>query len=316
VSQPTTRVLAMLELLQANHFMSGAALAARLGVDERTVRRYAGRLGDLGVPVVAERGRHGGYRLMPGYKLPPLMFTDEEATAMVLGLLAGRRLGGLAGEATESALAKVRRVLPAALRERVLALQENLGFTLAARQGVASAADVVLTLAAAASEGRRVRLRYLSWQGVGSDRELDPYGLVFHSGRWYVTGFDHQSGEVRTFRVDRVRSAELGTASFAVPDGFDPVQHVTRSLAAVPYAHEVEVVFHTTLQEARVRIPPAVATLTETDEGVLMRARAEHLGGMARMLAGLGWAFEIRRPDDLRRALRDLAADLVRLAET
>src|SRR5258708_18586007 len=92
VSHPMTRLLAMLELLQANHFLTGAALSARLGVDERTVRRYAGRLGDLGIPVVAERGRHGGYRLMPGYKLPPLMFTDEEATVMVLGLLAGRRL--------------------------------------------------------------------------------------------------------------------------------------------------------------------------------------------------------------------------------
>jgi len=306
----------MLELLQANHFLTGPALAARLGVDERTVRRYAGRLDDLGIPVVAMRGRHGGYRLMPGYKLPPLMFTDEEATAMVLGLLAGRQLGGLAGEATESALAKVRRVLPAALRDRVLALQETLSFTLTARQGTASAAEVVLTLAAAASERRRVRLRYVSWQGAGSDRELDPYGLVFHSGRWYVTGQDQQSGEVRTFRVDRVKSAVPGTASFEVPGDFDPVQHVTRSLAAVPYAHEVEVVFHTTLKQARARIPPAVATLTQTDEGVLMLARAEHLDGMARMLAGLGWSFEIRRPDELRRAVRDLAAELVRLTET
>ncbi|HXA61742.1 MAG TPA: HTH domain-containing protein, partial [Streptosporangiaceae bacterium] len=130
MSHPTTRVLAMLELLQAHHRLGGAALAERLGVDVRTVRRYADRLAELGVPVVAERGRYGGYRLMPGYKLPPLMLTDDEATAVVLGLLAGRRLG-LPADATESALAKVQRVLPVALRERVQALQETLGFTLA-----------------------------------------------------------------------------------------------------------------------------------------------------------------------------------------
>jgi predicted DNA-binding transcriptional regulator YafY len=230
----------MLELLQANHRIGGAELARRLRVDERTVRRYAARLEELGVPVVAERGRHGGYRLRPGYKLPPLMLTDDEATAVVLGLLAGRRLG-LPGQATESALAKVRRVLPTALAQRVQALEETLGFTLAARDGTAPATAALLTLAEAARARRRVRIGYRSWREATSERDLDPYGLVFHSGRWYVTGHDHASGEVRTFRVDRVRTATLGSDTYQVPDDVDPVQHVTRSLAAVPYTHEVEV---------------------------------------------------------------------------
>jgi predicted DNA-binding transcriptional regulator YafY len=304
----------MLELLQANHRMGGAALASRLGVDERTIRRYAGRLAELGIPVLAERGRYGGYRLMPGYKLPPLMLTDDEAAAVILGLLAGRRLG-LPGEAAESALAKVQRVLPATLRERVQALQETLGFTMAAREGAAPAAAAVLTLASAARERRRVRLRYRSWAGADSERDLDPYGLVLHSGRWYVTGHDHQSRQIRTFRVDRVMSVQPGTAAFEVPDSFDAVRHVTQSLAAVPYAHEVEVVLQTTLGQARARIPPTVATLTETAGGVVLWARAERLDGMAQMLAGLGWAFTIRRPQELRGAVRDLAARLTAQAD-
>lgn len=310
-SHPTTRVLAMLELLQAHHRMTGPDLARRLGVDERTVRRYAARLDDLGVPVVAERGRYGGYRLMPGYKLPPLMLTDDEAVAVVLGLLAGRRLG-LPGQATESALAKVQRVLPAALRDRVQALRETLGFTLAARDAAAPSTGVLLTLAAAVRERRRVRLRYRSWQGADSERDLDPYGLVFHSGRWYATGHDHLSGEVRTFRVDRIASADTsgaatGSAAYEIPAGADPVQHVTRSLAGVPYAHEVEVLLETTLEQARRRVPATVATLTETAGGVVMTTRAEQLDGMARMLAGLGWPFVIRRPAELRGHVRDLA---------
>ncbi|WP_230420858.1 helix-turn-helix transcriptional regulator [Actinomadura soli] len=312
-SHPTTRVLAMLELLQANHRMRGGELARRLGVDERTVRRYAARLEDLGVPVVAERGRHGGYRLMPGYKLPPLMLTDDEATAVVLGLLAGRRIG-LPAQATESALAKVQRVLPTALRDRVQALRDTLGFTASApgagRDAAAPDTGAVLTLAAAARERRRVRLRYRSWRDAETERDLDPYGLVFHSGRWYVTGHDHRSGEIRTFRVDRVISAEPGTARYEIPGGVDPVQHVIRSLARVPYAHEVEVLLETTLAEARRRIPATTASLTEEDGGVVMNARAERLDGMARMLAGLGFPFVVRRPAELRGHVLDLARTL------
>ncbi|TMR02408.1 YafY family transcriptional regulator [Actinomadura soli] len=303
----------MLELLQANHRMRGGELARRLGVDERTVRRYAARLEDLGVPVVAERGRHGGYRLMPGYKLPPLMLTDDEATAVVLGLLAGRRIG-LPAQATESALAKVQRVLPTALRDRVQALRDTLGFTASApgagRDAAAPDTGAVLTLAAAARERRRVRLRYRSWRDAETERDLDPYGLVFHSGRWYVTGHDHRSGEIRTFRVDRVISAEPGTARYEIPGGVDPVQHVIRSLARVPYAHEVEVLLETTLAEARRRIPATTASLTEEDGGVVMNARAERLDGMARMLAGLGFPFVVRRPAELRGHVLDLARTL------
>ena len=307
MSHPTIRVLAMLELLQARRQLSGAELAAGLGVDQRTVRRYALRLADLGIPVTAERGRYGGYRLLPGYRLPPLMLTDDEAAAVVIGLLAAERLGQpVAGIST--ALAKIQRVLPAALSERVAALRQTLGFTQYQRKpAVAADTGIVLTLAQAASQHQRVRLRYRSHAEQDSERDLDPYGLVLHSGRWYVTGRDGKSGELRTFRVDRVSEALLSGVSFDPPADFDPVQHVTRSLAAVPYAHEIEVVLATTLANAQRRIPPTVATLAETEGGVLLTGRAEHLPGLAAMLAGLGWPFTVRRPAALRDEVRALS---------
>lgn len=316
MSHPTTRVLAMLELLQARRQLSGAELAAGLGVDQRTVRRYALRLADLGIPVTAERGRYGGYRLLPGYRLPPLMLTDDEAAAVVIGLLAAERLGQpVAGIST--ALAKIQRVLPAALSERVAALRQTLGFTQYQRRpAVAADTGTVLTLATAASQHQRVRLRYRSHAEQDSQRDLDPYGLVLHSGRWYVTGRDGRSGEVRTFRVDRVREAQLSGVSFDAPADFDPVQHVTRSLAAVPYAHEFEVVLATTLESAQRRIPPTAATLTETEGGVLLTGRAEHLAGLAAMLAGLGWPFTVRRPAALVTEVRALSDRLRAWSET
>ena len=306
----------MLELLQAHHHLTGADLGARLGVDERTVRRYATTLAELGIPVVAARGRYGGYRLSPGYKLPPLMLTDDEAAAVVLGLIAAEHLGlTTEAPATGPALAKIQRVLPRNLAERLAGVQASLGFTAGNREvGARPATTTLLTLGAAARATRRVSITYRSWRGAVSLRDVDPYGLVFHAGRWYLTGFDHRRGEIRTFRLDRIAAVDPGEATFEVPPGFDAVAQVTRSLAGVPYTWEVEVLFEADVEQVRRRVPPSVAEVSEAGDGVLLRARAQSLPGMARMLAGLGWPFTILRPDELRAAVRDYAAELVELA--
>ncbi|MBB5869714.1 putative DNA-binding transcriptional regulator YafY [Allocatelliglobosispora scoriae] len=313
MSHPASRVLAMLELLQMHHVRTGVQLAADLGVDERTVRRYAATLAELGVPVVASRGRHGGYRLAPGYKLPPLMLTDDEAVAVALGLAAADQMGlTTAAPATSSALAKIQRVLPTALADRLAGVLDNLGFTQRRRDDPARpATDTLLGLGAAARTRHRVRLAYRSWRGEDSERDLDPYGLVFHAGHWYTVGHDHRSGEIRTFRIDRVVRVAALAEVFAVPDGFDPVGHVVRSLSRVPYAWEVEVLLATDLASARARVPPSVAELSSAGTGVLLRCRAERLDGMAPLLAGLGFSFTILRPEELRIEMIDYADRLV-----
>jgi len=312
MSHPTTRVLALLELLQAHRRLGGRDLADRLGVDPRTIRRYAAKLQELGIPVEAERGRYGGYRLLPGYKLPPLMLTDGEAVAVVLGLLASERLGlGTAAPGAASALAKIYRVLPTTLRDQTAAVQETLGFTSAARRPTSPATDVLLTLGSATRGRQRVRLRYRSWHGEASERDLDPYGLVFHAGRWYVAGHDRLRDELRTFRLDRIARASLRPERFDPPVGFDAVEHVNRALARVPYRWEIEVLFETTLLDVRRRLPTGLGTVNEADGGVLLRARADRLDGMAQLLAGVGWPFVIRRPVELRTAVRELAARLL-----
>src|SRR6266481_2720123 len=90
VYRPTARVLTVLELLQSHGRLTGAELARRLEVDIRTVRNYVQTLTDLGIPVEAERGRYGAYHLRAGYKLPPLIFTEDEALALTLSLLVAR----------------------------------------------------------------------------------------------------------------------------------------------------------------------------------------------------------------------------------
>jgi len=302
MTRPTGRVLAMLELLQTGGQRTVGDLAARLGVDERTVRRYAEHLADLGIPVQSQRGRYGGYRLSPGYKLPPLMLTDDEAVAVALGLNAAERAGLATTDhaATASALAKVSRVLPKALGQRLDSLLSTAQFTTPASATAPAGAGTLLGLASAAQARRTVVIAYTAWDGRESRRELDVYGLVFHSGRWYVTGHDHDRDDVRTFRLDRIASVTQGEGGYDVPDGFDASTQVVSGIGAVGWAHEVSVVLQTTLADAGERLPRSVGRLSEHTDGVLLEARAENLGGMARMLAGLGWEFEVVAPAALR----------------
>src|SRR6266540_5206883 len=103
---PTSRLLELLELLQTRPLVTGREIADQLEVDGRTVRRDVAALQRLGIPVEGERGVGGGYRLRPGYRLPPLMLSEDEATAVVLGLTAARRLGLGGADGAEGALVK------------------------------------------------------------------------------------------------------------------------------------------------------------------------------------------------------------------
>ena len=313
----------MLELLQAHRSLTGRDLADRLAVDERTVRRYAGTLAELGIPVTAARGRYGGYRLLPGFKLPPLMLTGDEAVAVILGLVAADRLGLAAGSpAGASAEAKISRVLPAELADRLSALRASLGLTVrvpAAREGDAppraDIADLLLTLGSATRGHEQLHLKYRSGEPVRtSERDVDPYGLVFHSGRWYLVAHDHKRDEIRSFRLDRIREVTRSGVTFEAPPNFDAVSHVTRQWAGLPWRWEVEVLIEADVAQVRRRVPAAIADVTEVAQGVRLSCRAQSLPGMAQMLAGLGWPFTVVKPDELRTALAEHAAQLAQYA--
>jgi predicted DNA-binding transcriptional regulator YafY len=311
---PTTRVLTILELLQARPGLSGAELAARLEVDRRTVRRYITMLQDLGIPIEAIRGPAGGYRIRPGFKLPPLMLADDEALAITLSLIAARRHGSAADTlAIEGALAKIERVLPDELRARVQAVQSVVTFSAAPATPVPNGA-IIMGLSTAAQQQRRVLLRYQSGDRE-TVRSFDPYGLVYHWNRWYTVGWCHLRDDVRVFRLDRVRDAILEEASFTRPPDFDSLAYVLDSLATAPWGWWVEVLLETTLEDAQQRIPPGNAIITPVAGGVLVRLGVDRLDWLARTLLLLGCPFVVRQPPELRDDLRQLAAEAAAMAE-
>jgi predicted DNA-binding transcriptional regulator YafY len=305
----TDRVLQLLEALQDRPSSTGPDLARQLGVDVRTVRRDIVSLRDLGIPVEGERGRGGSYRIKPGYRVPPLMFTTGEAAAVALGLLAARRLGLEA----DGALAKVRRALPERARLGVESLEHTLGFT-GEVENAPPDGETLLAIAEATRRARRVQARYTDSAGVETARDLSPYGLVAHAGRWYVPAYDHLRGDLRALRADRFKQVRLAGRAEPVPHAFDAVAFVSRSLARVPWTHEVEVVLHTDLATAARRFPPTLAELEPTTDGgadrTVLRLRADSLDWAAGLLAAAGCDFTVKSPDALKAALRRLAKRL------
>lgn len=312
---PTARVLALLELLQTHRYLSGGELANRLGVDRRTLRRYIRTLEELGIPVTTERGRHGGYRLMPSFKLPPLMFTAEETLALALGLKSAQHLGlSKSTPAVESARAKLERVMPAELQQRVRALDESARLALPAPR-TTSNEQLLGLLATAAQERQRMRLDYRDGRDQATRRVLNPYGLVYHGGHWYVSGWCHLRRELRSFRLDRISEAVPLAATFDRPTDFDAAAHLIHSLASLPRATAVALWLDTDLESAVAELGPHIGLLTPADSGVTLHGRTDSLSWFARQLTRLPFDFRVVEPTSLRDELHRQATRLQRLAE-
>lgn len=318
MSRPTTRVLALLELLQTHRCLSGSDIARRLDVDVRTVRRYIQALEDMGVPVVAERGRDGGYSLVAGFKLPPMMFTEEETLAVALGLSAAGSLGLAETEfAVASVRAKLERVMPEGLKRRVRAIGET---TQVARSSARAAVNEehFVTLTETTLAQQRVRLHYRSVEGDTSERDFDPYGLVFRYGYWYVSGYCHLRQAMRSFRLDRVTAVRALPGSFLRPADFDAADYLAASLADLYQGQDdgwrVEVLLHTQSQSVAKQLGWVGGVYLPTEDGLLLKTCAASLEWFASALCGLSVDFTIHTPDELRAEVSKQAERLLRLA--
>ncbi len=205
-SSSTSRVLAILDLLQNSGRMRGEELAARLEVDVRTVRRYALILREHGIPIEMKRGRHGGYSLPPGYR-QPLALSKDEALALTYGLLgAGQQALGLDERDAARTLKKVTRVLPSATRELVGALDGAVTFATPQSAQATGETPASLDIVVQAIQTRhRLHIYYRAQTGERSERTVDPYQVVYRAGRWYLVGHCHLRADLRVFRLDHIQ---------------------------------------------------------------------------------------------------------------
>lgn len=308
MTDPSSRLLKLLALLQARRDWQGHELAERLDVSARTIRRDVDRLRELGYPVDALTGPTGGYRLHAGTAMPPLLLDDDEAVAIAVGLsgAASASVDGIE-ETSVRALVKLEQVLPTHLRRRVNALRSATATRPAT--GPMVDASVLTTIAGGCRDREHLRFGYSSREGEQTSRRVEPHSLVNLGQRWYFVAWDCDREDWRTFRLDRIeRLAAAGTRFQAreLPGG-DPAAYVMRSMAA-PHRYRAHVTLHAPARE----MAPRCSGTWETVEPLgadrcEYRSSDDSLDWLAVRVGMLGVDFEVHEPPELAERFRALA---------
>lgn len=307
-SSPTARALRALEILQARPGVTAEQLAERLEVTERAARRYVEILREAGIPVESSRGPHGGYRLRRGTRLPPVVFTQDEALGLVMAVLDGRPAAADADDLVGTALAKVIKALPEAVGRQAATLREHAAAVpdqWAARTSPAIAGALV----AAVAGRRRVRLTYRSEAGNEWDTDVDPWAVVARHGRWFLLCHSHRADAVRTYRIDRVRAVQQTPDEFDPPEDLDPVAVLEEHLGS-GWAFSTRVVFEAPAAEVAPWIRPAMGRLEPLGEQacVLTGSTSNTEMYVLEWLAPIPFAFRVEGGEELRAAV-SAAAD-------
>lgn len=310
------RLLQLLSLLQTPREWPGGELADRLGVSRRTVRRDIDRLRELGYPVQATLGADGGYRLVAGKAMPPLVLDDEEAVAIAVGLRAGagHALEGV-DEASVRALAKLEQVLPARLRHRVATLQAATT-PLTSGDGASIAPETLTVMASTVAGRERLRFAYRAKDGTESRRVTEPYRLVSTGRRWYLVAYDLDREDWRTFRVDRVSQPFATGARFTpreLPTG-SAAEYLRQSMYRRQETYDYSVTFAAPADVMATRIPAWLGTPEPLDEHTcrLRATTGDAVRWLAVRLAMLECDFTVQEPEELARCVRELGERLSR----
>jgi predicted DNA-binding transcriptional regulator YafY len=308
------RLLTLLSLLQTPREWPGRELAERLQVSLRTIRRDVDRLRDLGYPVEASMGAIGGYRLVAGTAMPPLLLDDEEAVAITVGLRTAARhaVDGIE-EASVRALGKLEQVLPARLRYRVTSLgAATVAMTAWDRATVDP--DHLTVLAAAITSGERLRFAYRD-----SPRLVEPHRLVSAGRRWYLVAYDNERGDWRMFRVDRIddpRRTGIRVPLRGLPAG-DAAEFVAARLSALAPTYRAVVTLHAPAERVAARLGDAAADLEPVDEHTSrLHSHVDTLEWLAIRLVTLGCDFDVHEPPELIEYLGALGARATRATRT
>ncbi|GHA05756.1 DeoR family transcriptional regulator [Streptomyces echinoruber] len=312
------RLLQLLSLLQTPRAWPGGELAERLGVSRRTVRRDIDRLRELGYPVQATMGADGGYRLVAGKAMPPLVLDDEEAVAIAVGLRAGagHAVEGVE-EASVRALAKLEQVLPGRLRHRVAALQAATT-PLTSGDGPTIAPETLTVIASAVTGRERLRFAYRAGDGAETRRLTEPHRLVSTGRRWYLVAYDLDRADWRTFRVDRIGDPFATGARFTPrePPTGSAAEYLRRSIRRQQETYAFSITFAAPADTVAARLPAWLGTPEPLDDGSC-RLRGSYDGSvdwLAVRLALLGHDFTVHEPDELAAYARRLGTRLCRAA--
>ena len=284
----------------------GIEIAHRLETDVRTIRRYIQKLQDVGIPIDSVPGRAGGYKLRPGHRLPPLLFTPEEGMAAFLALKGSSWLElGQESAAVEGALSKIARVMPQEVRERLQALSQNLSLTPPeARRG--PEASLLFDLSEAIQGARCVEMVYGAPGRDLESRVVEPAGLVGLNGNWYLVAWCRSRKDFRTFRLDRIDDYGVLTDRFPVRKDFDFRAYARAQLVDYPRQYQLVVWFSAPPDRAKAAMKSS-GTFVAREEGSQWTNQVDDLEWAALELLNSGLPFQVREPRALKEVLRTIA---------
>jgi predicted DNA-binding transcriptional regulator YafY len=312
--KPATRLFSLIQLLQSEPNQKAADLASELGISVRTLHRYFAMLDEMGIPIYSERGPQGGFSLVRGYRLPPLVFSPEEAAALALGAeMAEEVWGSLYEQPSRSALVKLRNVLPDEQRNEIEWAHRSLVTTGALRPALAGLDTLLVHLRQAVRSRQMVTIRYTG----GTDRKsqqriVDPYALVFRWGWWYVVGYCHLRQDLRSFRLDRIESLEMISDTFPHPGGFDARAFLENEFNALPN-YQVRLTFSTTAASIARTNRSQWSNLVEKPDGsILVEFTVPDLEWAVSNVLAYGPIVEVLEPTELRKMVQERAQAIVK----
>jgi len=313
MSNVATRLLSLILMLQSRSSWKASELAVELNVSERTVHRYMAMLEEMGIPIYSERGPHGGFSLVRGYKLPPLLFTAEEATVLYMGANLVREVWGQTyDDAVTAVTAKLDNVLPDDLREEVSRARQSLVVGGLTRIDYRPWETTIHTLRQCIGDRRCVRLLYRGFaRQEDTDRVVEPYALTLQWGLWYLVGFCHLRQELRTFRVDRIQQATSVKDRFTVPRDFSVREYLARSMRFEP-AYTVEVHLEASVApDVRERHGHWMEVTDHADGSITVRFGVAGLAWATGWVLTHGPAAKVLEPPELAARVRAAAEGIV-----
>ncbi len=313
MSNVATRLLSLILLLQSRPSWKAGELASELGISERTIHRYMGMLDEMGIPIYSERGPYGGFSLVRGYKLPPLLFTAEEATVLYMGANLVREVWGPTyGDAVTAVTAKLDNVLPDDLRQEVTLAQQSLVVGGLTAIDYRPWAPILSTLRECIGGRQCVRLLYKSFARDETEREVDPYALTFQWGLWYLVGFCHMRQQMRTFRVDRIHKATPLERRFAIPSDFSVRDYLAHAMQSEPTYNVTVHVEASAAPEVRERHGHWMGIVDHDDGSITAQFRVANLDWTTGWVLSYGAAARALHPPELVARVKDAATGALR----
>lgn len=308
-----TRLLRLILLLQEQPNQKAEALAGKLEVSVRTLHRYMSMLEEMGIPLYTERGPYGGFSLMRGYKMPPLIFSPEEAITLVLGTQVVDQIwGDLYHEAAQSALSKLEHVLPEEQLREVRWAQQKMIATGFQRLPLHQLEPDLKRIRQAMKANQKVEISYLGAQSEkASQRIIHPVHLVHRAGLWYLIAWCELRQAMRSFRLDRIQELVVKAEVFTPPSDFDVQAYLAHNIQS-EQAVAVRMRFLAVYANLAAINHPLWTSLTpEADGGVIVEFSTPDMMWAASLVLSYGPTVMVLQPPELKQVIREWAAAVV-----